>query len=470
MEQTLILSDYTPLPDGKEIKQFCRDLQNSLDDDPSGVIILGQNKKEETAPCVFKTFAGKLMTQSYAGVLSFQGQTIRINSRFDADGEPHFLRYAFEAVPLEESYLRLLTQMDAPMELGAFSPLVVHLFLRQLNHAFALGTYRQYHTFYHNDSKLRGAIDISRHIRLNPMKNGSIAYSTRDYTMDNTINHLIMAAEQCLMSNEAYSQTYRGLLGKNPSLGAPFEALHQALGYPDWNHSAMQQLLQCVSTPITHPFHQRYEAVRKTAIWILRGQGTSPLSLGGAKVSGVLIPMPRLWELFLEHKVLKVSDDGEADLQKALGDMKAQEDLQVMIDGTKPRRIFTIDYILGAKQVDGGLRADMVLDAKYRADWSKPPRKKDGVWVDGVREDVFQVLSYMLVTQAKKGGVIYPTHQEASLGIHQVYPALPHRFYTMPVQIPSSKDLSYEEYCDKIEIACQRVKNQMRQIVEDSLI
>ena len=57
--------------------------------------------------------------------------------------------------------------------------------------AYRKGIYKQYCTFEGNDSKVRGKIDIARHIRLNPLFNGKIAYSYREYTINNNTNRLI---------------------------------------------------------------------------------------------------------------------------------------------------------------------------------------------------------------------------------------------------------------------------------------
>ena len=66
--------------------------------------------------------------------------------------------------------------------------------IQQIEKAYRKGIYKQYCTFEGNDSKVRGKIDIARHIRLNPLFNGKIAYSYREYTINNNTNRLILTA------------------------------------------------------------------------------------------------------------------------------------------------------------------------------------------------------------------------------------------------------------------------------------
>lgn len=72
--------------------------------------------------------------------------------------------------------------------------LLTFVFAAQIERAYRKGLYRRYRTYECNDSKVKGKIDITRHIRLNPLNNGKIAYSYREYTADNDVNKMIFTA------------------------------------------------------------------------------------------------------------------------------------------------------------------------------------------------------------------------------------------------------------------------------------
>ena len=76
------------------------------------------------------------------------------------------------------------------------------IFAIQIARAYRKGIYRRYRTYENNDSKLKGRIDVARHIRLNPIFNGNIAYSSREYTADNDMNRMILTAYTSLQKRQ----------------------------------------------------------------------------------------------------------------------------------------------------------------------------------------------------------------------------------------------------------------------------
>ncbi len=76
------------------------------------------------------------------------------------------------------------------------------IFAIQIARAYRKGIYRRYRTYENNDSKLKGRIDVARHIRLNPIFNGNIAYSSREYTADNDMNRMIPTAYTSLQKRQ----------------------------------------------------------------------------------------------------------------------------------------------------------------------------------------------------------------------------------------------------------------------------
>ena len=91
--------------------------------------------------------------------------------------------------------INILQNMDPGVGSGdILEQLLAFVFAAQIERAYRKGLYRRYRTYECNDSKVKGKIDITRHIRLNPLNNGKIAYSYREYTADNDVNKMIFTA------------------------------------------------------------------------------------------------------------------------------------------------------------------------------------------------------------------------------------------------------------------------------------
>ena len=89
----------------------------------------------------------------------------------------------------------ILQKVEPSVGRGEILDLILAIiFAMQIARAYRKGIYRRYRTYENNDSKLKGRIDVARHIRLNPIFNGNIAYSSREYTADNDMNRMILTA------------------------------------------------------------------------------------------------------------------------------------------------------------------------------------------------------------------------------------------------------------------------------------
>ena len=69
--------------------------------------------------------------------------------------------------------------------------LLVYLFPKYLQAALRKGLYKQYQRFFHNDSHVKGAIDVGNHLKKNVPFMGNISYTTREFTYDNPLMQLI---------------------------------------------------------------------------------------------------------------------------------------------------------------------------------------------------------------------------------------------------------------------------------------
>ena len=97
----------------------------------------------------------------------------------------------------------ILQKVEPSVGRGEILDLILAIiFAMQIARAYRKGIYRRYRTYENNDSKLKGRINVARHIRLNPIFNGNIAYSSREYTADNDMNRMILTAYTSLQKRQ----------------------------------------------------------------------------------------------------------------------------------------------------------------------------------------------------------------------------------------------------------------------------
>ena len=121
--------------------------------------------------------------------------TLQIKSRLDVNSKNEISKPFFLSTMLLRDKLKLSNNTVPSNEDEIFDYLLLFCFIEQLEKAQLKGYYKTYRRFEKNDDKVKGTLDIARHIRLNAgQKNGRIAYSYRENTINNYLNQLIVAA------------------------------------------------------------------------------------------------------------------------------------------------------------------------------------------------------------------------------------------------------------------------------------
>ena len=362
---------------------------------------------------VIKEFGDGWWTQKYIGLLRVKDKTIYIGSRFDKDnGENNFFTNYILSKALSVKGL-LFPEMQPNMGLDRMmEQLLAIVFVNQIRVAQKRGLFRMYRTFERNDEKVRGKIDVSRHINLNPLFNGKIAYSYREYTADNDINRLIFTAFSML--EKKYKVFMKGLLNSNRSVRECMMQMGNIVQQA--SQQEIRKLLRRKNQKIRHSVYKEWEAVRQTAVLILQHMGVNVARSDKNTINGILVDMTEMWELYLESILKGVGEE-------VFGELKAQDIYRVLCDNNKEyneedgRRDFKPDFYW--KKEEDVL---FVADAKYKNSWEKIAKnelihsKKDK-WREpefDVREDVFQVMSYMYTLDCRHGAVICPVTVEAA--------------------------------------------------------
>lgn len=345
---------------------------------------------------IVRQYNGSYMTQQYIGIIRHikedSDTTIFISSRFDQNKHCHFTNYLLEKALDIRAFIFPEMRPQADHD-TALEKLLVIIFLRQINQAYKKGLFRQYRTYERNDSKIKGRIDIHRHIRLNPLFDGKIAYSYREYTVDNDVNRLILTAYELLVKKDQLFM--QNMLTQFRDVKTCINQLKNTISPA--SRQEIPGLLNRTKKKITHSIYKEWEQVRQTAILLLKHMGVHITgdNTESEQIYGVLINIANLWERYLD-RVFK---------ENGLAAYTYQHSCRIL---TEPKNQYKIERTLKPDFyfTGKGQNPPVVIDAKYKKSWSEifSTHRTD----TEIREDIFQVLSYMYIFGCKKGGVICP--------------------------------------------------------------
>ena len=200
MENRINQKKYIPLKDYSPIDpaELPADLQDDLMNLTGAIPIWEQPGTQKDSIALISRNGDLLRTEGYIGFVQIREYQIFIKSRFDGENDNNFTNYLIsKALDINA---RLFDRMHVPAERArAMEKLLAVAFVQKVRQAYKKGIFRQYRTFERNDAKVKGKIDFTRHIKYNPLPNGRIAYSYREYTPDNDMNRLFLTAYEELM-------------------------------------------------------------------------------------------------------------------------------------------------------------------------------------------------------------------------------------------------------------------------------
>lgn len=373
---------------------------------------------------------------------------LQITTKFDNSDKPYFL-----ATMLLYDKLTLSKNMVPSNEEEIFDYLLLFRFKEQLQQACLKGLFRTYRRFERNDEKLRGAIDIARHIKLNAgQNNGKIAYSYRENTTNNFLNYLIVAAYTHL--KEKYYDLVVENIDSNFDLLSVINQLKNDTGFIK---GGLRNIISKNLRAITHPLYTEYEELRITSIRILRDEGLSIFDGEDDDTEGILFYVPDLWESFLENAMDKYLDC----LRKNTVKLKSQEILYALSRPSSQTNTNSIRNFFFETRPDYVFyNADtpiMVLDAKFRPAWEDSIRNHNSI--SSLLDDFTKCLRDMCDFGVHHSGVIFPfcvgKNDDAlfsSGNIEQrIEQIIKHSiscynttdaFYTIPIRVPLSENVS----------------------------
>ena len=379
---------------------FPNDLKNSPD--------LEKDQK------IFETVNQKIKTGNVIGFLGCGQERLTISSRFSDESNDHFLHYLLQKV------LHInLTSLDVALSReDKLYQLLMYLFPKYLQAAIRKGLYKEYHRFSHNDSNVKGVIDVRKHLKKNLSFTGNIAYTTREFTYDNPLMQLVRHTIEYIKNQKSIGQGVLDNLSTSRENVA--EIVRVTPSYKLADRAKIIRVNQ--SKPIRHAYFHEYRKLQELCLMILN-QEKHGLGYQNQKIHGILFDVAWLWEEYV-HTLLPKDFIHPRNKEKLGG---------ISVFSVGKRKVYPDFYDRERK---------IVLDAKY---------KKLEFTEKGInREDLFQLISYSYILKAEKAGLIFPSEKKAvdnEIGKLAGYGALLKKW---SIQIPRESS-SYREFCEMME-------------------
>ena len=384
---------------------FPNDLKNSSD--------LERDQK------IFETVNQEIKTGNIIGFLGCDQERLTISSRFSDESNDHFLHYLLQKV------LHInLTSLDVALSReDKLYQLLIYLFPKYLQVALRKGLYKEYKRFSHNDSHVKGVIDVGTHLKRNVPFMGNIAYTTREFTYDNPLMQLIRHTIEYIKTQKSFG----ALLDNNRETIAEIIRVT-----PSYKLADRAKIIRMNKTkPIRHAYFREYRKLQELCLMILNREKHG-LGYQEQKIHGILFDVAWLWEEYV-YTLLPKDFIHPRNKDKTDGISVFLNDKNHENRKRRDRKVYPDFYDLERK---------IVLDAKYK----KLEDTEKGI----NREDLFQLISYSYILEAEKAGLIFPSIEWSvnnEIGKLAGYGAL---LKKLSIQIPQNAS-SYNEFCEMMD-------------------
>ena len=359
---------------------------------------------------ILETVNQEIKTGNVIGFLGYGQERLTIASRFSDESNDHFLHYLLQKV------LNInLTSLDVGLSLeDKLYQLLMYLFPKYLQATLRKGLYKEYQRFFHNDSHVKGVLDVGNHLKKNVPFTGNIAYTTREFTYDNPLMQLIRHTIEYIKTQKSFG----ALLDSNRENMAEIVRVTPSYKLADRAKIIRMNKIK----PIRHAYFREYRKLQELCLMILSREkhGLGPQA---QRVHGILFDVAWLWEEYV-HTLLPKDFIHPRNKDKTNG---------ISVFSVGKRKVYPDFY---------DRERNTVLDAKY---------KKLEFTERGInREDLFQLISYSYILKAEKAGLIFPSMEQSvnsEIGKLAGYGA---QLKKWSIQIPQNAS-SYNEFCKMME-------------------
>ncbi|MGZ2372030.1 McrC family protein [Ancylomarina sp. YFZ004] len=346
---------------------------NNKEDANNNLLIFSNGKETIRNEHIFSINETTISTNNIMGFVGLNESEVTIKSRFSDGEKDYFLHYMLQKV----FSINLFDLKHSTANANTFD-FLIYLFPFYLKKAVSQGLYKEYKRKEYNNSNIKGAVNIARHIKKNIPFKGEVAYSSREHSYDNKITQLIRHTIEFI---KKHSFAHNILLSDSETQSNVIEIIQAT---PSFEHNYKISVINSNLRPLTHPYFYEYTDLQRICLQILRYEG---LKYGQEKdkIYGLLFDGAWLWEEYTNT------------ILKDCGFKHPRNDISKGgIHLFKNRR--------GYIRYPDFWKDGFIIDAKYK--------RLEHKEID--RNDMNQIISYMYVKQAKIGGFLYPTSNNKS--------------------------------------------------------
>ena len=325
---------------------------------------------------ILQSYNGFYRTGNVMGFLGIGDERMIVSSRFSKDENDYLFQYFLEKVLEFPNIINLETNINQDNKVFH---MLLFLFPYLLKKAVRKGLFKKYIRNEYNDGNAKGTIDVPRHIKRNTPFIGDVAYSRREYSLDNELTELIRHTIEYIKS-KSFGLVLLSSVKDEVKLVVDATQKYQV--------SDRRKLIDLnKKNVVRHAYFHEYRELQTICILILQNQ-KHQIGLGNRKAYGILFDGAWLWEEYLN---LLISDRFYHPMNKA----GTGSEWLFTSDSSNKTGLIYPDFI--------GKKSDkrIIADAKYK------PQDNVG------NKDYLQMLAYMFRFDAKQGVFLYPEAQDA---------------------------------------------------------
>ncbi|WKS95888.1 McrC family protein [Riemerella columbina] len=234
-----------------------------------------------------------MKTFNIMGFLGVNDSRLVIASRFaNQDGKDYFLHYMLQKV-LSINIL----DFDQNTNQENIWNFLIYMFSYYLRKAYSQGMFKVYQYNRYNEAKMKGSLDMKRHLIKNIPFNGKIAYNLWEYSYDNNLTQLIRHTIEYIKSHPLGSHIF-----KNKEINSIVNQFIYVT-QKSYNRNIRNKIILANRKINVHPYFTEYAQLQSICIKILKQE---KITYGNRKdkVYGLLFDGAWLWEEYL-NTVLK---------------------------------------------------------------------------------------------------------------------------------------------------------------------
>ena len=369
---------------------------------------------------IFSKLNDDFQIEKYLGILSLYINesiyNVILKSRFTSIENENFINMLFESYyDLNNKVIQEGLLFDEDEEMNDISLInhKVNRVIKSLNlftyfsclqNAIKKGMFRQYNEFEHNDTKIKGRIDVSRQVVKNQSIQGKVCYTTREYTPLNTINKMILKTHMFYEKNN--KQVLSILL--NNSKDSQKHIMQLKNLFPNIDEFGTDSLSKKGNTKISNMVYKEYEMLRKVCMYILKTKGRCIYDENDSRVKGIVFDIEKMWSNFIyKNIIIKFDED---------------EDNQLEIKFKNNKKIYENDSIIKYKD------KNVMILSEYDKSWEDIYLGKDLLEFkkDRLDKKINDIIKIAKDNDAKVQVVIFPIKVGDNENIDEVINA----FYT----------------------------------------